>query len=769
VPKPNNQSDTRLLRARWVFPASSPPIRDGVVSIHHQRITAVGKGPAGSEVEDLGNVAILPGLVNAHTHLEFSSLPAPLGKPGMGFVDWLRLVLNHRRQSQPGDARAVELGLAESLRSGTTALGEITQPAPGTVPIFAQPGTVPIFAQRKWDCPLPELTIFLELLAPTTARIPPAMELAERHLQLAAGSTTWQAGLSPHAPYSVHPQLLARVVALSAAHRVPVAMHLAESREELELLRSGSGPLRAFLEELDAWDPTAIPAAIRPLDYLRMLTAAHRSLVIHGNYLDDEEISLLGEHAERMAVVYCPRTHAFFGHAPYPLEKMLAAGVTVALGTDSRASSPNLSVLAEMRLVAERHAQVAREMILRMATLHGARALGRDHELGSLEPGKYADLAIVGLPDREAADPHDLLFHSDHPVRATWLRGAVVASVPRRASPPATPRVPNPQSLIPDPWPLTSMPFTAALDCWFLTGPTAAGKSGVGVELARRLDAEIVSMDSMALYRGMDIGTAKPTPEQRRSVRHHLVDVLEPEDGYSLAQYIGAAKRCIDDIKARGREALFVGGTALYLKGLLRGIFEGPPADWPLRRQLQQEAREHGSESLHRRLAAVDPAAAARLHPNDTRRLIRALEVYEKTGQPISRLQRQFDVGRPAEACRVFVLDWPREELHARIERRVDEMFAAGLVEEVRGLLARPHALSRTARQAVGYGEVIEHLGSARGLPETIDLVKRHTRQLAKRQNTWFRSLSECRFVAVTGQLTPERLAKRIVDEGSRV
>lgn len=306
------------------------------------------------------------------------------------------------------------------------------------------------------------------------------------------------------------------------------------------------------------------------------------------------------------------------------------------------------------------------------------------------------------------------------------------------------------------------MSLTPALDCWLLTGPTAAGKTGVGLELAAQLGAEIVSMDSMALYRGMDIGTAKPTPEQRQAVPHHLVDVIEPHQQYSLAEYLAAARRCVEAIKARGREVLFVGGTPLYLKGLLRGIFNGPPADWEFRRRLQEEARQHRSEWLHGRLARVDPASARRLHPNDTRRLIRALEVYEKTGRPISELQRQFDRGREAEACRVFVLNWPGRELHARIDRRVQQMFAAGLVEEVRGLLARPQPLSRTARQAVGYREVIEHLGGRHRLAETIELVQCHTRQTAKRQRTWFRSLSECRFVPVPGRLDPAELARRI-------
>jgi tRNA dimethylallyltransferase len=308
-----------------------------------------------------------------------------------------------------------------------------------------------------------------------------------------------------------------------------------------------------------------------------------------------------------------------------------------------------------------------------------------------------------------------------------------------------------------------------ARDCWFLTGPTASGKSAVGVELARLLGGEIISMDSMALYRGMDVGTAKPTPSQRAAVSHHLIDVIEPHEEYSLAQYVAAAAGVVAEIRVRGREPLFVGGTPLYLKGLLRDIFQGPAADWELRRQLEDEARRLGPESLHRRLAQFDPAAAQRLHPNDTRRLIRAIEVFEKTGLPISRLQKQFDTGLDASQCRVFALDWPRRELAARIDRRVEAMFAAGLVEEVRRLLAGPHGLSRTAGQAVGYGEVIEHLEGRRNLSETIELVKTHTRQLAKRQGTWFRSLGECRPIRLSEPLDPAQTAAQLAALGRQV
>lgn len=310
-----------------------------------------------------------------------------------------------------------------------------------------------------------------------------------------------------------------------------------------------------------------------------------------------------------------------------------------------------------------------------------------------------------------------------------------------------------------------------ARDCWFLTGPTASGKTQVGLELARLLGGEIISLDSMALYRGLDIGTAKPSEQERRAVPHHLIDLVDPHEEYSLAQYVAGAQAAVAEIAARGREPLFVGGTPLYLKALLRGIFEGPPADWDLRRRWQARARRHEPAWLHQQVAAIDAVSAGRLHPNDTRRLIRALEVHDKTGQPISYWQRQFEVGRPAAECRVFVLDRPRKQLLARIDARVDSMFAQGLVDEVRALLstgdrqAGREPLSRTARQALGYREVIEHLAGERGLAETVELVKLHTRQFARRQLTWFRSLSECRWIPMTFDARPDEVAQRILQQ----
>ncbi len=306
-------------------------------------------------------------------------------------------------------------------------------------------------------------------------------------------------------------------------------------------------------------------------------------------------------------------------------------------------------------------------------------------------------------------------------------------------------------------------PAAPLADCRFVTGPTAAGKSELALELASRLNLEIVSLDSMAVYRGLDIGTAKPSLEARRGVPHHLIDLVEPDEEFSLAQYLSAATSVSQGIFSRGREPLFVGGTPLYLKSLLRGIFQGPAADWEFRHRLLAEAQERGTDWLHQRVAEVDPLAARRLHGNDTRRLVRALEVFEKTGRPISDWQRQFDQARPAHECRVFVLDWPREALYRRIDARVEAMFAAGLVDEVRHLLSAGKRFGRTARQALGYREVLDYLDGRRSLADTVELVKTGTRQFARRQLTWFRSLSECRWIRMGDGRTTGDLAAEIL------
>jgi tRNA dimethylallyltransferase len=304
--------------------------------------------------------------------------------------------------------------------------------------------------------------------------------------------------------------------------------------------------------------------------------------------------------------------------------------------------------------------------------------------------------------------------------------------------------------------------MTSFDDCWFLTGATASGKTAVGIELARTLNAEIVSMDSMALFRRMDIGTAKPSMAERAEITHHLIDVVEPYQDFSLAEYLNSAERVAADIQKRGNQVLFVGGTPLYLKALLRGVFEGPPADWELRQRWEAFAQEHGNTALHAELVKVDPLTAARLHPHDARRVVRALEVFEKTGESITRLQQQFDRARSASECRVFMLSWPRETLVERINARVDEMFARGWIDEVKLLIADGKPLSRTALQAVGYAEIVEHLGTQNSISETIERVRIRTRQFAKRQLTWFRSLSECRWLELSQPFDPKALADKI-------
>lgn len=302
-----------------------------------------------------------------------------------------------------------------------------------------------------------------------------------------------------------------------------------------------------------------------------------------------------------------------------------------------------------------------------------------------------------------------------------------------------------------------------AKSCWFLAGATASGKSKTSLELAKILNAEIISLDSMAIYRGMDIGTAKPSIADRAVVPHHLVDMRDPNETFSTSQYRELALQAIDEIRGNGREVLFVGGTALYLKAMLRGMFEGPPANWDFRKQIEKEVEDSGGEFLHERLQMVDPVAASNIHPNDHRRIIRALEVFSTTGKPISHWQMEFESPTPAELCRVFAIRHPREVLHERIEHRVGTMFETGLVDEVKGLIETYGELSHTAAQAVGYREVIEHLEGKHTEEETRELVLVRTRRFARHQETWFRNLAECRWVDLEAEMEPVQIAEQIV------
>ena len=306
--------------------------------------------------------------------------------------------------------------------------------------------------------------------------------------------------------------------------------------------------------------------------------------------------------------------------------------------------------------------------------------------------------------------------------------------------------------------------FPPISDCWYLSGATASGKTRIGILLAKRLDAEIISLDSMAVYTGMDIGTAKPTAEERTAVPHHLLDVVAPDVEFSLAEYLETAHTTVDAIRARGKEVLFVGGTPLYLKSLLRGVCEGPPADENFRREVEAEVEQVGMEALRSRLEQVDPLSAAKLHPNDKRRMIRALEVYKLTGLPISHYQVQFEeIG--TDVCKqAFVLSWDRASLHERINRRVDLMFDAGLVEEVCRLREQYECLSKTALQGVGYREVLQYLDEELTLEEAIEQTKIRTRRFARRQETWFRGLEECQWVAIDDESVDEEIVEQMLE-----
>jgi cytosine/adenosine deaminase-related metal-dependent hydrolase len=412
------------LKARFVFTAEGPPLRNAVVVIDGSRMAAVERARQGDAMSvDLGNAAILPGLVNAHTHLEFSDLVTPLGTSGMPFTDWIRLVVAHRRSRSDDDRhRAIAAGLKESSRSGVTCIGEISTGFARPEDDFGQPGGAQRSKLARADC-TPGLIDFREILCIKRERIEAGVARAREHV---ARTEQGDVGISPHAPYSVHPDLLHKLAELSAAAAVPLAMHLAESSEEMELLESGGGPIREMLIGFDAWSQDVFAARRCSLDYLQILAKADRALVIHGNYLADDEIAFIAERRSRMAIVYCPRTHAYFGHSEYPIAKLLDRGAVVALGTDSRASNPDLNSLAEMREIFNRHS-VDPARLVEMGTINGAKALGREQETGSITPRKRADLAIVRLADTASGDPYELLFDPKSTVETTICGGVVIA------------------------------------------------------------------------------------------------------------------------------------------------------------------------------------------------------------------------------------------------------------------------------------------------------------------------------------------------------
>lgn len=401
------------LTARWLFPVDQPPLARGTLTVEGDRIVAVEKAGTRAADIDLGNVAILPGFTNAHTHLDLSDA---VGKcpPTPDFTEWLRAVIAHRRQQSPADvAKAIQTGLEQCLRYGTTLVGDISA------------------GGASWElvskAPL-RTVVFFELIGLTEERAKQSFEETEQCIGRSkpAENCTW--AVSPHAPYSVRKSILEEIACWRLesgwnAHIVPVAMHIAESQAELELLEKRAGSFVEFLKELGAWDPAGLVPNIESIfEELKRHSGTYRSnLFIHGNYLAPAKLP--------GTLVYCPRTHAAFGHPPHPFRQFMKKGTCVALGTDSLASNPDLDVLAEARFVHERFPDLPCESLLRMATWYGAWALGREAITGSLEEKKSADFVLLPLPDDEAADPHDLILKSKLPISATVFRGKLAYSM----------------------------------------------------------------------------------------------------------------------------------------------------------------------------------------------------------------------------------------------------------------------------------------------------------------------------------------------------
>ena len=297
-----------------------------------------------------------------------------------------------------------------------------------------------------------------------------------------------------------------------------------------------------------------------------------------------------------------------------------------------------------------------------------------------------------------------------------------------------------------------------------ILGVTASGKGALGFELSKAIGAEIISVDSMKVYRRMDIGTAKPPTEKRKQVPCHLIDVVEPSDAFSVDKFLDMTEQAVSDIQSQGKPVVAVGGTAMYIKALLFGLFEGPGSEEAIRTRLQKSAKEVGPAALHRKLRQVDPEAAGRIHPNDEKRIIRALEVYEMTGKPISHFQKQWEAKHPSGDWLVLGLRREKELESRRMNARVKKMIEAGLVNEVKALLAEEKPLSKQAAAAIGYAEVIAHLNGQMNLDETVERIKINTRRFAKSQRTWFKTFRNVHWIDIAEDQTAESVLKTALE-----
>ncbi len=305
-----------------------------------------------------------------------------------------------------------------------------------------------------------------------------------------------------------------------------------------------------------------------------------------------------------------------------------------------------------------------------------------------------------------------------------------------------------------------------------ILGVTASGKGRLAFGLAESSGAEIISIDSMKVYRRMNIGTGKPPEEARVQLQYHLIDVVEPSESFSVGTFLDLAYEAMEEIKRRNKPVIAVGGTALYIKALLYGLFEGPGSNEQIRKELRARAEAEGLGQLYRQLETIDPTAAERISPNDCKRIIRALEVYKLTGKPISSLQKQWDTideGRGTiDDIRCTKQDWTiiglrreKGDANSRINKRTKKMIAAGLVDEVKSLLAEDKPLSNQARCAIGYAEIIDYLNGKMSLEDAIELIKKNTRRLAKNQRTWFRTFQNVNWLDIEPEEPAERIFSR--------
>lgn len=414
-----------VLQAEWVLPISGPPLRWGCVRVRAGRIEAVEPGdPPRSERDPrrvvLRGAVLMPGLINAHCHLELSQWNRPLAVR-QEFRNWVPEVVAFRRSPEYRPGEAVPAGLAESLRQGTVWIGDIL---PAALLALGPDGCGEV-GRSPMLGPCPGVTSFLEIVAPLGKGAGEIAALVESHQRLCE-ARGWQLGLSPHAPYTIPLGVLEAIAEQSRRLRLPVAMHLGEPAEERRLLQHGDGPLRAMLEQLSAFAPQQFPGGIDWSDYLARLNDVPRLLVIHGNHLDGATLRRLAAMGNA-TVIYCPRTHRRFHEAAYPMASYREAGIPVAVATDSRATAPNLSLWDELRAARDACPDLSPKELLEMATVIPARALGVDREIGTLEPGKRADLTAVTVPE-DADDPYAAVLRSTATVAQVWIAGQPAAT-----------------------------------------------------------------------------------------------------------------------------------------------------------------------------------------------------------------------------------------------------------------------------------------------------------------------------------------------------